>query len=85
MYVNHHSGTDQTSITFTSDGKFRVVGTGGYDGCIRRDFDEIEDAMDYLATLWKLNSGRFETNKDIVGYDKPSLIKRMVRKSYEDS
>jgi hypothetical protein len=77
--MGHHSGTDQTTITF-EEGKFVVSGWGGYDGHVKRKFDQIEDALDYVAVLWKLNTGTFEFNRDIVNYDKKRLIKANIRK-----
>lgn len=81
MIQFHPTGTDVTTISY-EDGKFVVTGRGGYDGFVRMKFDQIEDAMDYVASLWGINSGEFEQNRKIVSYDKKPLIKRLIKQAF---
>lgn len=44
--------TEWTHIRRVAKG-FTVEAAGGYDGYIIRDFDTIEEALEYVSELWK--------------------------------
>lgn len=43
--------TEQTNIT-REDGKFIVEAWGGYDGFLKREFDTIEEALNFVSDIW---------------------------------
>ena len=47
--------TDSTSIRREGD-KFIVTSMGGYDGYLKNEFDQVEDAVDFVAYLWDMDS-----------------------------
>lgn len=51
----HMSDTDGTKIARDGE-QFVVTGWGGYDGYLKRRFDQVEDALDFVAALWHLDS-----------------------------
>lgn len=44
--------TDETTLVRNGDDTFTVIGRGGYDGLVRRNFDSLDEALDYLVSLW---------------------------------
>lgn len=44
--------TEKTSIEYIEDQKYVVTAQGGYDGYIEQEFKSIEEALEYVATLW---------------------------------
>ena len=47
--------TDSTSI-HRDGNKYVVTAMGGYDGYLRHEFDFVEDAVDFVASLWSMDS-----------------------------
>jgi hypothetical protein len=55
----HENGcTEQTGIRYLGEGRYEVEARGGYDGYLVKEFAQIEDALDYVVTLWKRNTAR---------------------------
>lgn len=83
----HESGTDQTTITFRN-GVIVVEGWGGYDGHLKQEFDQIEDALDFVAGLWKMENNKLHYHKSFVTGEnqteevKKRKIQRMINRSY---
>lgn len=48
--------TSSASVHMTDDGKFEVTAMGGYDGFLREQFDQIEDALDFIAGMWQCDT-----------------------------
>lgn len=53
--------TESTSIRVI-EGIYVVEGRGGYDGYLKREFIDIEDALDFVATLWGRNTSNLAEN-----------------------
>lgn len=71
------NNTDGTTIRLRENGKYEVQGWGGFDGFLVREFEEVEDAMDFIAYLWGLNSADSAYAADAQERD---TRRRMVRR-----
>lgn len=53
----HENGcTEETKLRYLGEGRYEIEAFGGYDGYLLEEFDQIEDALDRVATLWQRNS-----------------------------
>lgn len=77
--------TNTESTSLIKDGDHYVLhARGGYDGYLNMKFDSPEDALDFMAYLWGLNSSVSAYQKsDETSGTHPRILDKLVKESQE--